>query len=106
MINFSDYNDFFLFLSGLLIFGVIIYLFFLEQLQKIFISEQEISRLKVSNQPSDAKISLPRISVSLILLIIIIAGFLFNQFQMWKLNLSSQNKQFTINISITKKNAK
>jgi len=106
MISFTDYGDFFLFLSGLLILVGVTYLFFLKHLSRIFISEEEISKLNISSQASTAKISLPKISISLVLLIMIIGGFLLNQFLMWKLNSSNQNMPFTINVSITKKNAK
>ena len=50
------------------------------------------------------KISLPKISISVILLIIIIGGFLFNQFLMWKMDSpGSINNLLPISISITKK---
>jgi len=103
---FSDYSNFFRFLGGGLVLSGLIRVFFSRYLSEVFMSEDEISKIKTPTKSSFTKKSFPKITVSLILLIIIIAGFLFNQFQMWKLNLSNQNKQFTINISITKKNAK
>ena len=107
MTNITDYNDFFLFLGGGLILGSIVYLFFFKHLQNIFISDEEISKLKTSNQVSSAKIPFPKISISVIFLVIIIGGFLFNQFLMWKMDSSSiLNKLFSISISITRKNDK
>ncbi|MCL4417107.1 MAG: hypothetical protein M1268_02870 [Patescibacteria group bacterium] len=103
----SDYSDFFLFLGVTLILGGIIYLFFFRNFKKIFISDEEISKLKVSKQVPTAKISYPKISISAILLAIIIGGFLFNQFLMWKMSSSGTlNKPFSISINITKKNGK
>lgn len=113
MINLTDYNDFFLFAGGLLIFGGIIYFLFRHSLQNIFVSEEAISRLKVSNQASNGRISFPRISrgikpqspsISMMLLVIIIGGFLFNQFLLWKMDSpGSISNLLPISISITKK---
>lgn len=113
MINLTDYNDFFLFLGGLLIVGGIVYFLFHLSLQNVFISEEEISKLKTTNQASNHDISFPRVSrnmglqVSLltkILLAVIIGGFLFNQVLMWRMNSSNfLSKLFNINITITKK---
>jgi len=102
----SDYSDFSRFLGGGLILGSLASIFFFRHMSKIFISEEEIAKIEAPNRTRPAKKSFPKITASLILLIIIIGGFLFNQFLTWKLNSSSQNKQFTINISISKKNAK
>ena len=117
----SDYYDFFLFLGGLLILGGIIYLFFRRFLQNIFISEEEISKLKTSNQLSTHEISFQEISknialrvrlktksqaslISVILLAVIIGGFLLNQFLMWKMDSSGiLSKLLNISIIFTKK---
>ena len=61
MINLSDYTDFYLFLGGSLILGGIIFFFFKRFFQNIFISNEEISKLRASNQISAAKISFPKI---------------------------------------------
>lgn len=104
MINLSDYNDFFLFLGGLLLIGGIIYFFFSRPLRGIFISDREISRLRATNQLSTIKISFPKISISVVLLIIIIGGFLLNQFLTWRMDSSGiLGKLFSISINITKK---
>ncbi len=100
----SDYYDFFIFLGGLLLLGGVIYLLFSRYFKGIFISEEAISKLRTSNQLSTPKISFPKISISVILLIIIIGGFLFNQFLMWRMNSSGiLGKLFSISINITKK---
>ena len=87
----SDYYDFFLFLGVLPILGVIIYLLPLRYPKDIIIPIP--------------KISLPKISISVILLIIIIGGFLLNQLLMWRLfSFGSLEKLLpTITINITKK---
>ncbi len=126
MINFlSDYTDFFLFLIGLLLIVGIIYLFFSRRLQGIFISEEEISKLEASNPISKNQILFSKNpqnidpqtlvkKLSIILLIIIFAGFLLNQFLMWRTGsvgisgeqvLSFGEKLFSISINITKKYA-
>ena len=102
----SDYNDFFIFLGGLLILGGIV-IFFRRNLQNIFITDEEISELRAANQISTAHVSFPNISISVILLIVIIGGFLFNQFLMWKTGSPGiLGKLFSVSISITKKNDK
>lgn len=88
----TDYYDFFIFLGGILVFGGIIHLILQRNFKEIFISEEEIAKLKSSN---------PRISVKTILLIIIAAGFLLNQVLIWKV--TSNNSLPTIKINITKK---
>lgn len=121
MINLTDYTDFFLFLGGFLAIGGVIYLLSRHSLQNIFISEEEISKLKDPDQTSAHKIQLPetfrnvnlRFSLlSKILLAVIIGGFLFNQVLLWRMNssnflreqvLSLGKKLFNINITITKK---
>ena len=87
----SDYYDFFLFLSGLLILGAIFYLLPLRYPKDIIIPIP--------------KISLPKISISVILLAIIIGGFLLNQLLMWRLISSGRLKNVlpAISINITKK---
>ncbi len=115
MINLTDFTDFFLFLGGVLIVGGIIYFLFRHSWQNIFISEQELSKLKISKQAPTSQIqfqTLPKYTgsqalmkkLSVILLIVIIGAFLFNQFLMWRMNSSSfLSKLFNINITITKK---
>lgn len=125
MINLTDYTDFFLFLGGFLVVGVVIYFFLRRRLQNIFISEEEIVKLEVSKQVSDLRVSSPKISgnatsqvllqskkydsdsfkkLTVVLFIIIIVGFLFNQFLMWKMGSSGiLNKLFSISINITRK---
>lgn len=115
MINLADYNDFFLFLGGLLITGGLIYFFLRHSLQNIFVSEEAISRLKATSQVSTSKISFPEISkcinprspsISMMFLIIIIVGFLFNQFLLWRMDSpGSIRNLLPISISITKKAA-
>lgn len=101
----ADYNDFFLFLVGVLILGGIIFLFFPREFYGIFISDEEVSKLRISSKVPDTILSFPKISVNVILLAIIIGGFLFNQFLMWRVDSSgSLNKLFSISINITKKN--
>jgi len=117
----SDYYDFFIFLGGVLIIGGIIYFLFRHSLQNIFISEEEMSKLKVAGQVSTHEISLLKISknmnkfflpkigsqaslLSKILLAIIIGGFLFNQFLMWRMDSSGIiSKLLNISITFTKK---
>lgn len=119
--NLTDYNDFFLFLGGFSVIGGVIYFFLREHLQNIFISEEEISKLKSPDQASTHKILLRSNKLGLlpetfrnvnlqfsllskILLAIIIGGFLFNQVLMWRMNSSNfLSKLFNINITITKK---
>lgn len=115
MINLTDYNDFFLFLGGFLIMGGIVYFLFRRSLQNLFISEEDISKLKGSKQVSIPEISFITSSkntdsqalmqkLSVILLVIIIGAFLFNQFLMWRMNSSGfLSKLFNINITVTKK---
>ncbi len=91
--------------SGVLILsGGAIYLLFLKFFKNIFISDKEISKLSVSKQISTAGVS-PRASfVTMVLLVVIIGGFLFNQFLMWRMGSSGNlNKLFSISINITKK---
>ncbi len=113
MSNLSDYSDFFLFLGGFLIIGGIIYLLFRRSLQDIFISEEELSKLTTSKQLPVIKVSFyasPKNSI--LLLVIIIGGFLFNQFLMWRMgSFGILNKQIIsfgknlspISIELTKK---
>lgn len=114
MINLSDYTDFFIFLGGLLLTAGVVYALFGHRLQSIFISEEAISRLQVSKQISTYRTTYPVFKnvdsqtllkkLSVILLIIIIAGFLFNQFLMWKMGSSGIiDKLFSISINITRK---
>lgn len=124
MINLADYTDFYIFLGGLILVGGVLYVFLGRRLEKIFIAEQEverliseeeISRLQVPNQRLTNQILFPRTvknicsqiiakKLSVILLIIIVAGFLFNQFLMWKMGSSGiLNKLFSISINITRK---
>ena len=115
MITLTDYNDFFLFIVGLLITLGVIYVFFRRTFRNIFISEDEVSKLRISKQESTPKISFPANSknidsqalikkVSMILIAIIIGGFLLNQFLMWRMNSSGiLSKLFNINITFTKK---
>lgn len=115
MINLTDYNDFFLFVGGLLIIGGVIYFLFHRFLRNIFISEEEISRLRDSGHVSNDKISFPKKSrgtsqqslpISMMLLIIIIGGFLFNQILLWKMDSpGSISNLLPVNISIIKKTA-
>lgn len=103
----SDYNDFFLFLGALIILGGIIYLFFRRSLQNIFVSDEEISKLKALSPAPVAKAPFPKISATVILLVIIMGGFLFNQFLMWRMSSSGiLNKLLNLTISITRKNDK
>lgn len=100
----ADYNDFFRFLGIMLIIGGVLYFFFFRNIQNIFISDEELSKLVASNQLLTTKTFFPKISISMILLIIIILSFLFNQFFMWKTGTSSGlNKLFSINVNITRK---
>lgn len=87
----SDYYDFFLFLTGLFMFGAIIYFLPLKYPKDIIIPTP--------------KIFPPKISIAVILLAIIIAGFLLNQLLMWRLFSSGSLKDVlpTISINITKK---
>lgn len=102
MIN--DYYDFFIFLGGLLLLGGIIYLLFSRYFKGIFISDEELSKLRASHQIPTSKISFPRISITVILLVIIIGGFLFNQFLMWRMGSTGiLGKLFSVSINITKK---
>ena len=125
MSNLSDYSDFFLFLGSLLMIGGVVYLFFRRSLQNIFISEEAISRLEASKQILAHRILSPKTSknidsqallrskkrdsdsfkkLSVVLLIFIVVGFLFNQFLMWRMGSSGiLNKLFSISINITKK---
>ncbi|MBI2314500.1 hypothetical protein HYU93_00350 [Candidatus Daviesbacteria bacterium] len=115
MINLTDYTDFFLFLGGILIIGGIIYFLFRHSLQGILISEEEISKLKIPEQVPTTQIqfqTLPKDTgpqalmkkLSVILLIVIIGAFIFNQFLMWRMNSDNfLSKLFNINITITKK---
>ncbi|HAZ29830.1 TPA: hypothetical protein DCY43_03775 [candidate division WWE3 bacterium] len=113
MSNLSDYSDFFLFLGGFLIIGGIIYLLFRRSLQNIFISEEELSKLNTSKELPDIKVPFyasPKNNA--LLLGIIIGGFLFNQFLMWRMGssgilngqvISFGKKLFPISIELTKK---
>lgn len=97
MINLSDYTDFFLFLSGLSVIGGITYLLVRWYFQSIFISDDELSKLNRINLKSvppiqflpttlnriDSQALLKRLSI--ILLIIIVAGFIYNQFLIWRM---------------------
>src|SRR3972149_8639890 len=125
MINLTDYNDFFIFMGGLLVIGGIIYFLFRHSLQNMFlfhkkivlrfISEEEISKPKISKQVPVTEISFPTSSkntdsqalikkISAILLAIIIGAFLFNQFLIWRMSSSGiLGKLFSISINITKK---
>lgn len=98
----SDYYDFFVFLGGLLVLGVIVYILFRRSLRNIFISEEEISKLRASNQISTNRISFPKISISAILLVVIIGGFLLNQFLVGG-SAGIFGKLFSISINITRK---
>lgn len=100
----SDYYDFFIFLSGVLVLGGVLYFFYHRLPHNLFISDREISKLKSTNQVSTIKIPFPKVSISMVLLIIIIGGFLLNQFLMWRMGSSGVlNKLFSISINITRK---
>lgn len=110
MVNFTDYNDFFLFLGGLLVAGSIICFLFRRFLQDIFISEEEIAKLRSSNKVTTYKISFQKTSqlllkkISLVLLVVIVGVFLLNQFLLWKINSPGfWSKLFDINITLTRK---
>ncbi len=99
MINLTDYYDFFLFSGGLLILGGIFYFFPRHPLQNIFISEESIPKLR-----SSRAVNLRSFPVTSILLIIIIGGFLFNQFLLWKMDLPGNiTNLFPIGISTTER---
>lgn len=69
-----------------------------------FITEEEMVKFKRENKAENLEIPIPKISLKKILLIIIVAGFLFNQVLMWRMNSSNfLSKLFNINITITKK---
>ncbi|PIY80477.1 MAG: hypothetical protein COY80_02730 [Candidatus Pacebacteria bacterium CG_4_10_14_0_8_um_filter_42_14] len=97
MINLSDYNEFYLFLGGLSVICGITYLFFRDYLQSVFISDDELSKIDRLNSNYASPISLPRVilyetgtrillkRLSFILLVIIIAGIIFNQFLMFRI---------------------
>ena len=94
MINLNDYTDFFLFLSGLAIIGGFVYLFFRKYIQNIFISDEEISGLKMKSHESIPQIQQLTVDspallkkLPIVLLIIIILGFIFNQFLTWRTGL-------------------
>lgn len=107
MNNLADYNDFFLFVGGILLFSGIIYLFFRRILKNIFITDEEVSELKGFSPDSTVQISIPKISITAVLLVIIIGGFFINQFLMWKTGSSGGGtKPFSISINISEKNAK
>jgi len=97
MINLSDYADFFLFLGGLSVVGGITYLLVRGYFQSIFISDDELSKLNRVNlksappmQPTltpliriDSQELLKRLSI--ILIIIIVTVFIYNQFLIWRM---------------------
>ncbi|PIR78993.1 MAG: hypothetical protein COU26_03620 [Candidatus Levybacteria bacterium CG10_big_fil_rev_8_21_14_0_10_36_30] len=94
MINLNDYTDFFLFAGALTIVGSIIYLFFRRNFQNIFISDEEISGLKMKSHESIPQIQQLTVDspallkkLPIVLLIIIILGFIFNQFLTWRTGL-------------------
>lgn len=130
----ANYNDFFItlftslliFLAGFLIIGAVIYFLFRNFLRGIFISEEEVSKLKALSRIEVHKISVQKPSktaglkdsyksgalrnrallkkVSLILFVIIIGAFLLNQFLMWRMNsFGILNKLLNINITVTKR---
>lgn len=94
MINLSDFTDFFIFLGGLTIIVGIVYLFFRRYFHNILISDEEILELKTLNHKPLSKLkqliinppaSLKRLTI--VLLIIIVIGFIFNQFLTWRIGL-------------------
>jgi len=94
MINLNDYTDFFLFLSGLAIIGGFVYLFFRKYIQSIFISDEEILELKMASHKPVPQIRQLRVNplallkkLTIVLLIIIVVGFIFNQFLTWRIGL-------------------
>ncbi|MBI2086135.1 hypothetical protein HYT74_02220 [Candidatus Daviesbacteria bacterium] len=115
MINLLDFRDFFIFLGGLLIIGGIIYLLLRNRFESIFISEEEISKIKIPIQNSSRHQSIFQVfsnltsdrlakQLSMFLFFLIIVVFLLNQFLMLQINnVGSLGKLLNINISITKK---
>ncbi len=106
MTNLADYNDFFLFLAGVLILTSVVYFLFRRLPQNIFISEKEMSKLRTSRSSkiSSYKISFSKTWIARILFAIIILGFLLNQFLIWKMDPSGiLNKILNFSITITKK---
>ena len=69
-----------------------------------FVSEEDIAKLKPEKKAENLEIPIPKISISIILPVIIIGAFLFNQLLMWRMNSSGfLSKLFNINITVTKK---
>ncbi|MBI2019211.1 hypothetical protein HYS95_00900 [Candidatus Daviesbacteria bacterium] len=66
------------------------------------ISEEELNKLQPEKE--DLKIVIPKVPVKKILIGLIIAGFLTNQFLLWKADyFSNIFKIFNVNIVVTKK---
>ena len=94
MINLNDYTDFFLFTGALTIVGSIVYLFFRRNFQNIFISDEEMAGLKLASRKSIPHIQQIMVEpqallkkLPIVLVIIIILGFIFNQFLTWRIGL-------------------
>lgn len=103
----ADYTDFFRFLGGGLILGGITYQFLLRYPQSIFISNEEISEHKTTQQISISKTVSPKISIKIAMFILIIGGFILNQILIWRTVLSGNfNKPFSVSVNITRKNGK
>lgn len=68
-----------------------------------FISEEELTKLQPENQ-EEWKIAVPKIPLKKVFLVVIILGFIINQFLLWKMDyFSSIFKLFNVNIVVTKK---
>lgn len=68
-----------------------------------FISEEELTKLQPENE-GEWKIAVPKIPLKKVFLVVIILGFIINQFLLWKMDyFSSIFKLFNVNIVVTKK---
>ncbi len=82
----ADYRDFVIFL-GILSVGVgVLSVLVATRFRNLFISQEEVAQIHETKQETPLKLPLPKLSATGILLLIIIEGFLLNQFLVWRLN--------------------
>lgn len=74
------------------------------KIQLNWISEKELAGLQPQKKADNLEIPVPKIEAKKLLILIIVAGFLINQFLLWRMDyFSFVNKLFNINISVNKK---
>ena len=85
----ADYIDFFRFMGISLAVGGLFLLLFAKKFQNVWYSPEQLTTLSINNssQNPTSTIRLPRLSVSTALFILVIGGFLINQYFMYRMGI-------------------